>query len=93
MAVPTTIDDLDTVAANNGPAGTESVASVDDYLRAHASFIAQVREGDAGAISTTDPGYNGMWPDVTAATKIFRLRDRLFVGDGAAFTGGSFVDL
>ena len=36
---------------------------------------------------TADGGANGMWPDVTAATKILRARDRLFVGGGAAFTG------
>lgn len=36
---------------------------------------------------TSDPGYGGMWPDVTGSTKLFRLRDRLFVGGGAAFTG------
>lgn len=35
----------------------------------------------------TDPGYGGMWPDITPATTIVRLRDRLFVGDGAAATG------
>jgi len=35
----------------------------------------------------TDGGSTGFWPDVTATTKIERLRDRLFVGDAAASTG------
>lgn len=36
-----------------------------------------------------DPGVGGLWPDITAATTIHRMRDRLFLGDGAAFVGNS----
>lgn len=39
------------------------------------------------ASATADPGLGGMWPDVTPATTILRLRDRAFIGGGAAFTG------
>ncbi|CAB4172723.1 hypothetical protein UFOVP1470_27 [uncultured Caudovirales phage] len=42
MAVPTVITDLSTTIASNVPAGSESPASLDDYQRAHAGFIAQL---------------------------------------------------
>lgn len=87
MPVPSSIDDLSTTAASNSPSGSDSVGSVDDHLRAQASFIAQLRDEAVELFDTTDPGFNGLWPDVTAATKIIRGRDRLFVGGGAAVTG------
>lgn len=34
-----------------------------------------------------DPGVGGFWPDVTAATTLHKLRDRLFIGDGALANG------
>lgn len=40
MPVPSNISDLSKVASENSPAGTEPVrGTIDDYLRAHASFI------------------------------------------------------
>jgi hypothetical protein len=43
MPIPTTIDELDPVAANNSPAGTEEVGTdMDNYIRALSSFIAQL---------------------------------------------------
>lgn len=45
MPVPSSIDDLDPVASDNSPAGSEQVfPNLDNYLRAHAAFIAQVRD-------------------------------------------------
>lgn len=45
MPIPATIDDLSTIAGNNYPEGTEPVfPNLDNYLRAHASFIAQLRD-------------------------------------------------
>jgi hypothetical protein len=44
MPVPTVIGSLSTIAANNSPPGTESPTSTDDYLRAHAAFIASLRD-------------------------------------------------
>jgi hypothetical protein len=44
MPVPTLITDLSTTIASNSPAGSESPASLDDYQRAHAAFIAQLRD-------------------------------------------------
>lgn len=43
MPIPTTIDELDPVAANNSPAGTEEVGTdMDNYIRALSAFIAQL---------------------------------------------------
>lgn len=43
MPVPASINDLSTTAGSNSPPGSESPAVLDDYQRAHASFIAQLR--------------------------------------------------
>jgi len=54
MAVPTSITDLSTTASSNSPAGTEAVLpNLDNYLRAHASFIAQTY---ADALSKANGG-------------------------------------
>lgn len=45
MPVPASINDLSTTAGSNYPAGSESPETLDDYQRAHASFIAQLRDG------------------------------------------------
>lgn len=43
MSVPSNITDLSIVASTNSPAGSESIGiSLDDYLRSHAAFIAQL---------------------------------------------------
>ena len=47
MAVPTLISQLSTVIASNVPAGSESPATLDEYQRAHAAFIAQLYSGPA----------------------------------------------
>jgi parallel beta-helix repeat protein len=47
MAVPAAITDLSTTAASNSPAGSEAILpNLDGYLRAHASFIAQLYAGN-----------------------------------------------
>lgn len=48
MPVPASINDLSTTAGSNSPPGSESPATLDDYARAHASFIAQLRDSVAG---------------------------------------------
>jgi hypothetical protein len=45
MPVPTAITDLSQTAASNSPAGSESPITADDYHRAHAAFIALLRDG------------------------------------------------
>lgn len=43
MPVPSVIGDLDTTASNNSPSGSEAVGTnADNYIRAHAAFIAQL---------------------------------------------------
>lgn len=72
MPVPSAISDLSTTPSLNSPAGSESPALVDDYLRTHAAFIKQVNDesvkttGDqtiAGAKTFSSapvvPGLNG----------------------------------
>jgi microcystin-dependent protein len=44
MPVPANISALSTTAGSNSPPGSEAVTTVDDYLRAHAAFIAQLRD-------------------------------------------------
>lgn len=50
MPVPSNISELSPIPAQNSPAGSESATTMDDYLRTHASFIAQVRDGNKSAI-------------------------------------------
>lgn len=45
MPLPTTINDLFTSEASNSPGGGESPILADNYLRFHAAFIAQLRDG------------------------------------------------
>jgi microcystin-dependent protein len=56
MPVPANITDLSTSTSSNSPAGSESArGTIDDYLRAHAKFIADLRDGKvAGPASATD---------------------------------------
>jgi Right handed beta helix region len=67
MPVPSTIADLSTTAASNSPAGSEAILpNLDNYLRAHASFIAQ--NYTARPISVHDYGAvgNGATDDTAA---------------------------
>lgn len=54
MPVPASINDLSTTAASNSPGGGENpFPDLDNYLRAHAAFIAALRDGklNASAVS------------------------------------------
>ena len=43
MGVPATLADLDPIAANNSPSGSDPIGTnLDDYLRSHAALIKQV---------------------------------------------------
>lgn len=59
MPVPSDITALSTTAGLNSPAGTETPASIDDYLRSHASFIAQLRAVIGGATNPNIPTATG----------------------------------
>lgn len=49
MPVPSSINDLSTTPGSNSPAGSESPATFDDYMRTFAAFIAQLRDGKQDA--------------------------------------------
>jgi hypothetical protein len=44
MPTPTVITDLSTTAASNFPAGSDAPSTIDDVLRAHAAFLASIRD-------------------------------------------------
>lgn len=44
MPVPSSINDLSTVAGSNSPLGSETPGQGDDHIRALASFVAQLRD-------------------------------------------------
>ena len=88
MPVPASINDLSTTAGNNSPAGSESPATTDDYLRAHAAFIAALRDENASqatAITAAQSTANSKQPAdatltalagvVTAANKLIYATD------------------
>lgn len=52
MPTPTLITELSTTASSNYPAGTESPIVLDDVQRAHAAFIAQIRDGTVAVAGT-----------------------------------------
>jgi hypothetical protein len=60
MPVPATINDLSTTESSNSPPGTETPRSADNYLRAHAAFIAQLRDGKVGTTDLASSGGAGM---------------------------------
>lgn len=45
MPIPSVITDLSTSAASNSPSGSDSPVDGDNFLRSHAAFIAQLRDG------------------------------------------------
>lgn len=83
MPVPTLITDLSTTIASNSPAGSESPASLDDYQRAHAAFIAQLRDRTATDWPNTPSG-------TIAATTVQGAINEI-VSDLSASSGSSLV--
>lgn len=53
MPVPSTINDLSTVAGSNSPAGTDTPQEGDNYIRALSAFIAQVRDAVLSGTSSS----------------------------------------
>ena len=87
MAAPSLITELSQTAGSNGPAGSVSPIELDNYDRAHASFIAQLRDGKGHAATasvasatTTDIGAaNSLSVEITGTTTI--------TGFGTAYSG------
>lgn len=94
MPVPSSLADLSTTPASNSPAGSESPALVDDYLRTHGAFIKQVDNAAAKSATLAASGGSalvGYMPSGTGAvatTVQAKLREGVSVTDkGADATG------
>lgn len=73
MPVPTTINDLSLIPANNFPLGNvDGPATIDNYQRQHASFLAELRDSRTALSVNTDPlkgaGLIGFTPTGIGAT-------------------------
>lgn len=104
MPVPASISELSTTAASNSPARTESPITADDYLRTHASFIAQLKQADdvlrqelaSGSGSsligfTPQAGGGGVARSVQSKlSDLLSVRDFGAVGDGVADDTAAF---
>ncbi len=91
MPVPTLITDLSVTAASNYPAGSDSPSTLDDVQRAHAAFIAQLRDGKGFSnpvtlvsASTTDIGaQSSLSVEISGTTTITSF--------GTAYNGPRFL--
>ncbi len=60
MPVPSSITDCNSTAANNSPAGSDSIGtSLDDYLRSHAAILRQVYDALVAVDATLLPKAGG----------------------------------
>ena len=56
MGVPATLADLDSIAANNSPSGSDPIGTnLDDYLRSHAALIKQASTAALMPVGTRMP--------------------------------------
>jgi hypothetical protein len=87
MPVPSLITELTTTAATNSPDGdTESVITADNYFRAHAAFIAQLRDGKQAALGFTPVQQNG---GIGQGSVTVKLGQSGVTGDSRLDVGGS----
>lgn len=78
MPVPSSITELSQTASSNYPTGAESPITADNYWRAHAAFIAQLRDGAgftnpatlASATTTSIGAQASMFVEITGTTTI-----------------------
>lgn len=92
MPVPSSITDLSQTPGSNSPAGSESPALLDDYLRTAFAFIAQLRDGvvsappvDLASAATTDIGaQNSPFIRITGTTTITSF--------GTNYVGPKFIN-
>jgi hypothetical protein len=78
MPVPSTISELTQTAGDNSPTGGESTITADNYFRAHAGFIAGLRDGKgftnpvtlASASTVSIGAQNSMFVEITGTTTI-----------------------
>ena len=93
MPVPTAITNLSTTPALNSPAGSESPTTTDEYFRAHASFIAELRDESQAQTYTafTTAGTSTAYtltpsPAIAALAAGQRFRVKFNAANGAAPT-------
>lgn len=101
MPIPATIDDLSPTASSNGPAGSETPTDGDGYLRAHAGFIAELRNkldgtSDTGTVKNAE--FSGTmtgaasWDDEQTFASVGGAVDGdTFLPDGFAITNVASV--
>lgn len=96
MPVPTAITDLSTSEASNWPAGTEAPSTIDNTLRAHAAFIAQlwalVGSASGSLSSTSFSTGNLAWTGtLTGGTGVVNIGSGQFYKDasGNVFLNGT----
>ena len=103
MAIPTLITELSTTAAANSPAGSDSPSTLDDIQRAHASFIAQLRDRDsafaltllddanaAAARTTLGAAASGANTDITSLGSIASINGGQLAGMRNRIINGNF---
>lgn len=92
MPVPTQISDLSTTAASNSPAGSDNTfPDLDNYLRAHAKFIADLRDGNGSAaeVSVASGATTGIG---AAASPFVRITGTTTITSfGTNYTGAKFI--
>ena len=90
MPVPTSIADCNATAANNSPAGSDSIGtSLDDYLRAHAAIIRQVSDAALPLAGGTVTGQiKGITP--VAAADLTR-KDYVDSAVSGSFSSGTYT--
>lgn len=89
MPVPNAITDLSQTANSNSPSGSESPITTDNYLRAHAAFIAL---SNAAMGTGTAAGFTQSGSGATVRTVQAKLRDVVSVKDFGAVADGTTDD-
>jgi len=91
MPVPTALSDLSTTAGSNFPQGGESPITADDALRAHASFLALLRDGKGASAEVTVASAGTA--DIGAAASPFVLISgtTTITSFGTTYSGARFV--
>lgn len=96
MPVPTNLTDLSTTASSNSPASSESPVDGDNYLRAHAAFVAQLNANKVDRSGSVVPTANlpmGGFKHTGAAAGTASGQYLMYGQSGAALTGPTITGL